>query len=33
MERAQDLVTVISLLNRIYDHSVDISDLTTPRES
>ncbi|MEM1506643.1 MAG: PhoU domain-containing protein [Candidatus Bathyarchaeia archaeon] len=33
LERAQDLATVISLLNRIYDHSVDISDLTVPRES
>ncbi|MBS7624383.1 hypothetical protein KEJ29_02245 [Candidatus Bathyarchaeota archaeon] len=32
IERAQDLVAVISLLNRIYDHSVDISDLTAPRE-
>ena len=31
IEKAQDLVTVISLLNRIYDHSVDISDLTTPK--
>ncbi|MCX8171379.1 MAG: hypothetical protein N3E47_05350 [Candidatus Bathyarchaeota archaeon] len=32
LERAQGLATVISLLNRIYDHSVDISDLTAPRE-
>ncbi len=31
VERAQDLITVLSLLNRIYDHSIDISDLTTPR--
>ncbi|MBS7605244.1 MAG: PhoU domain-containing protein [Candidatus Bathyarchaeia archaeon] len=28
-ERAQDLVMVLSLLSRIYDHSIDISDLTT----
>jgi len=27
----QRLVSVISLLNRVYDHSVDISDLTIPR--
>lgn len=33
IEKAQDLVTVISFLNRIYDHSVDISDLTTPKIS
>ncbi|MEM2027493.1 MAG: PhoU domain-containing protein [Candidatus Bathyarchaeia archaeon] len=31
-ERAQGLTAVISLLNRIYDHSIDISDLTVPRE-
>lgn len=30
-ERVQDLITVISLLNRIYDNSVDISDLTTSK--
>ncbi|MBS7639758.1 MAG: PhoU domain-containing protein [Candidatus Bathyarchaeia archaeon] len=30
IDRAQDLITVVSLLGRIYDHSVDISDLTTP---
>ena len=30
MERVQDLITVLSLLNRIYDNSVDISDLTNP---
>jgi len=33
IEKAQDLVTIVSLLNRIYDHSVDISDLTTPKVS
>ncbi|MBS7640709.1 MAG: PhoU domain-containing protein [Candidatus Bathyarchaeia archaeon] len=32
-ERSQDLVMVLSLLNRIYDYSIDISDLTTSRES
>ncbi|MEM1586317.1 MAG: PhoU domain-containing protein [Candidatus Bathyarchaeia archaeon] len=31
-ERAQDLVRVLSLLNRIYEYSVDISDLTTSKE-
>ncbi|MEM2273435.1 MAG: PhoU domain-containing protein [Candidatus Bathyarchaeia archaeon] len=31
-ERAQDLVIILSLLNRIYDYSVDISDLTTSKE-
>lgn len=30
-EKAEDLITVISLLNRVYDHSIDISDLTTAR--
>jgi len=30
---AQNLISVVSLINRIYDHSVDISDLTTPRTS
>lgn len=28
-ERAQDLIMILSLLSRIYDHSIDISDLTT----
>lgn len=28
-ERSQDLIMILSLLNRIYDCSVDISDLTT----
>lgn len=31
--KAQNLMTVISLLNRIYDHSIDISDLTTTKTS
>ncbi len=31
METAQNLLSVISLMTRIYDHSVDISDLTTPK--
>jgi len=31
VETAQHLISVISLIGRIYDHSVDISDLTTPR--
>lgn len=31
MEAAQNLIPVISLISRIYDYSVDISDLTTPR--
>lgn len=31
-ERAQDFIAVLSLLNRVYDYSVDISDLTTPKE-
>ncbi len=31
METAQNLISVISLVTRIYDHSVDISDLTTPK--
>jgi len=30
-ETYQRVVSVISLINRIYDHSVDISDLTIPR--
>ncbi len=30
IEKAQDLVAIVLLMNRIYDHSVDISDLTTP---
>lgn len=30
-ERIRDLTAIVSLLNRIYDYSVDISDLTTPR--
>jgi len=31
LERAQDLTIILSLLNRVYDHSVDISDLTTSK--
>ena len=31
MEIAQALTSVVSFIMRIYDHSVDISDLTTPR--
>ncbi|MCW4020758.1 MAG: phosphate uptake regulator PhoU [Candidatus Bathyarchaeota archaeon] len=31
IEIAQNLVSMISLISRVYDHSVDISDLTTPR--
>jgi len=31
IEIAQNLISVISLITRIYDYSVDISDLTTPR--
>ena len=31
IEVAQSLISVVSLIARIYDHSVDISDLTTPR--
>jgi phosphate uptake regulator len=31
MEVAQNLISAISLMSRIYDHSVDISDLTTPK--
>ncbi len=31
MESAQNLISVVSLMSRIYDHSVDISDLTTPK--
>ncbi len=30
IEKAQDLVAIVLLISRIYDHSVDISDLTTP---
>ena len=30
LERVQDLIAVLSLLNHIYDNSVDISDLTNP---
>jgi len=30
-EAYQRVISVISLINRIYDHSVDISDLTIPR--
>lgn len=30
IEKAQDLVAIVLLMNRIYDHSIDISDLTTP---
>lgn len=30
-EGAQDLIMVLSLLNRIYDYSVDVSDLTLPK--
>jgi len=30
-ETYQRIISVISLLNRVYDHSVDISDLTIPR--
>ena len=30
-EISQRLISVISLINRVYDHSVDISDLTIPR--
>ncbi|MBS7606230.1 MAG: PhoU domain-containing protein [Candidatus Bathyarchaeia archaeon] len=32
-ERVRDLTAIVSLLNRIYDYSIDISDLTTPRIS
>ncbi|MEM2341752.1 MAG: PhoU domain-containing protein [Candidatus Bathyarchaeia archaeon] len=31
MERTQNLITVLFLLSRIYDNSVDISDLTTSK--
>jgi len=31
MEVAQNIISVISLIGQIYDYSVDISDLTTPR--
>ncbi|MEM1514478.1 MAG: PhoU domain-containing protein [Candidatus Bathyarchaeia archaeon] len=31
-ERVQDLIVVLSLINRIYDYSADISDLTIPKE-
>jgi len=30
-EASQRVISVISLINRVYDHSVDISDLTIPR--
>lgn len=32
-ERSQDVIMVLSLLNRIYDCSIDISDLTTSSKS
>jgi phosphate uptake regulator len=31
MDVAQNIISVISLINQIYDYSVDISDLTTPK--
>ncbi len=32
-EAYQRVISIISLINRVYDHSVDISDLTIPRTS
>jgi len=31
MEIAQNIISIISLISQIYDYSVDISDLTTPK--
>lgn len=33
LDKSQDLIIILSLLRRIYDHSIDISDLTTPEIS
>ena len=33
MDVAQNIISTTSLINQIYDYSVDISDLTTPKGS